>query len=83
VNVWLVAGAATLAQLAFCLVTMVRGAPLDRLVGLELGGTVTTLGLLLLAEGFDRSIYFDVALAYAAASFFANLTFVRFLERWV
>jgi len=35
------------------------------------------------AEGYDRSIYFDLALAYTGASFVANLVFVRFLERWV
>lgn len=40
------------------------------------------MAFLLLAEGFDRSIYFDLALTYAVASFVTNLVFVRFLERW-
>ena len=82
-NVWLLCGAATLSLLAPCLVTALRGSPTDRLLGLELATPVAALGFVLLAEGFDRSIYFDLALTYVAVSFATNLVFVRFLERWV
>jgi len=82
VNEWLVAAAAMLVLLAPCGYVAMRGSPEDRLLGLELGSVITAMALLLLAEGFDRSIYFDLALVYAVASFVATLTIVRFLERW-
>ena len=41
------------------------------------------MAMLLLAEGFDRSIYFDLALVYTVLSFAGTLAIVRFLERWV
>ena len=82
-NEWLAAAAAMLVLLVPCGYLTVRGSPIDRLLGLELGSTVTTMALLLLAEGFDRSIYFDLALVYAALSFTGMLVIVRFLERWV
>ena len=56
---------------------------MDRLVGLELAGTVDTLVLLVLAQAYDRSIYFDLALALALLSFAGGLVFARFLERWI
>jgi multicomponent Na+:H+ antiporter subunit F len=59
-----------------------RGSPVDRLVGLELAGTVDTL-VLLLAQAYDRAIYFDLALALALLSFAGGLVFARFLERWI
>jgi multicomponent Na+:H+ antiporter subunit F len=72
-----------LALLAPCTYVALRGSTADRLLGLELGTTITTLALLLLAEGFDRSIYFDLALVYCVLSFTGSLAIVRFLERWV
>jgi len=81
-NVWLWAGAGMLALLVPCGLLAVRGSVVDRLLGLELGSAIAALALVALAEGFDRSIYFDLALVYAVASFVATLTIVRFLERW-
>jgi len=83
VNEWLVAAAAMLVLLAPCGYVAMRGSPEDRLLGLELGSVITAMALLLLAEGFDRSIYFDLALVYCALSFTGTLAIVRFLERWV
>jgi len=83
VNEWLVAGAAMLVLLAPCGYIAMRGSTVDRLLGLELGAVVTSMAMLLLAEGFDRSIYFDLAVVYTALSFTGTLAIVRFLERWV
>jgi multisubunit Na+/H+ antiporter MnhF subunit len=83
VNEWLVAGAAMLALLGPCTFIVLRRSPVDRLLGLQLGAAITSLAMLLLAEGFDRAIYFDLALVYTALSFTGTLTIVRFLERWV
>jgi len=83
VNAWLWAGASTLVLLVPCAVRALHGSTVDRLLGLELGGVVTALALVMLAEGFDRSIYFDLALVFTVLSFVGNLVLVRFVERWV
>jgi multicomponent Na+:H+ antiporter subunit F len=83
VNEWGVAALALLAGLVPCGVVCLRGDPLSRLVGLEMAGVVDTLVLLVLAQAYDRSIYFDLALALALLSFAGGLVFARFLERWI
>jgi multisubunit Na+/H+ antiporter MnhF subunit len=83
VNEWLVASAAMLVLLAPCGYIATRGSPVDRLLGLQLAATITSLAIVLLAEGFDRSVYVDLALVYCVLSFTGTLAIVRFLERWV
>ena len=39
--------------------------------------------LLLLAEGFGRAPFTDLAVALALLSFGGGLVFARFLERWM
>jgi multicomponent Na+:H+ antiporter subunit F len=83
VSAWLWAAAASLVVLVPCGIRAVRGSTFDRLLGLQLGGSVTTLALVMLGEGFGRSIYFDLAVVFGVLSFVGTLAFVRFLERWV
>jgi len=83
VNVWLVATLALLAGLVACGIVCLRGDVVDRLVGLEMAGVVVTLALLLLAQGFGRVVYVDLALALALLSFAGGLVFARFLERFL
>ena len=80
---WLVAAAVVLVALLATGLFVSRGPVADRLVGLELGGVLSTLALVLLAEGFNRDIYFDLAVVLAAVTFTSSLVFVRFLERWL
>lgn len=82
-NVWLVAATVMLLALVPCGAVCLRGDPVRRLVGLELAALVTTLTLVLLAKGFDRDVYYDVALAFALLSFGGGLVFARLLERWL
>lgn len=79
---WLVAAAAVLVLLFAAGIYVSRGPIADRLIGLQLAGVLATIALLLLAEGFDRDIYFDMAVVFAALSFTGSLVFVRFFERW-
>jgi multicomponent Na+:H+ antiporter subunit F len=58
-----------------------RASRVDALVGLQTAGTVTTLTLVLLAEGFQRASYMAVALALAFLSFAGVLLIARFLGR--
>lgn len=54
---------------------------LDGVAALVVGGTLTTLTLLCLAEGFHRSAYFDVPVVCAATTWIGGLIFARFLGR--
>lgn len=80
-NAYLVAATVLLVGLAPCGLLAARSRPLDGLVALELGSSLTTLVLLLLAEGFHRSVYFNVSLALAVLSFTGGLVYARFLDR--
>ena len=82
-NEFAVAALALLAGLVPCGAVCLRGDPVNRLVGLEMAGTVDTLVLLLLAQAYHRAIYFDLALALALLSFAGGMVFARFLERWI
>ena len=72
-----------LAGLVPCLWVAVRGTIVGALAGLELASTITTLALLLIAQGLRRDPFMDLALVSAVLSFAGALVFARFLERWV
>jgi multicomponent Na+:H+ antiporter subunit F len=82
-NVWLIAALVLLVGFVPCLVVLWRAPVADALVALNLGGTLATLEIALLAEGFHRPELFDLALVLALLSFAGGLVFARFLERWV
>jgi multicomponent Na+:H+ antiporter subunit F len=82
-NVWLIAAGAMLLCLVACGVVCLRGDTFSRLVGLEAAGLIATLVFLLLAEGFHRPPFTDLAVALALLSFGGGMVFVRFLERWM
>jgi multisubunit Na+/H+ antiporter MnhF subunit len=81
VNAWLISATALLAGVAPLLLVALRAPRVDALVALELAGTVVTLVMLLLAEGFGRSSYFVLAIVLAVLSFIGTLVFARLLER--
>jgi multisubunit Na+/H+ antiporter MnhF subunit len=60
-----------------------KGDTVNRLVGLEAGGTIATLVLLALAEAYHRVPFVDLALTLAFLAFGSGLVFARFLERWL
>ena len=77
------AAAVLLAGLAPLILFSVRASPADGLVALNLGGTIATLVLLLLAEATERQPFFDLAVVSAVLSFAGGLAYARFLERWL
>ena len=81
-NAWLWGAAASMVLIVPCGVRALRGGTFDRLVGMQLGGTVTALALVMLGQGFDRAVYFDLAFVFGVLSSVGSLAFVRFLERW-
>lgn len=82
-NAWLWGATALLLGLTPCGWLAVRATRVDALVALQMGGTVTTLVLVLLAEGFHRASYMGLALALAFLSFAGVLLIARFLGRHV
>ena len=80
-NVWLIGATVLACGLLPCLYVCLRGPFLDAIVGLQLAGTITTLVLLLLAQGFHRSSYFNLPIALAGVAFVGTMVFVRFLGR--
>jgi multicomponent Na+:H+ antiporter subunit F len=60
-----------------------RSGIMDALVGLELAAVLDTLAVALLAEGFHRQSFFDLAIVLGVLGFIGSLAFARFLERWV
>lgn len=80
-NAWLIAATVLLAGLAPLFVVALRAPRIDAVVALEVAGTIATLALLCLAEGFDRSAYSSTAITLAVASFIGALLLARTFER--
>lgn len=64
-----------------CLVVSVTASAMEGVVALEMTGVIAVLVLLLLAEGFQRQPFVDLALVLAVLSFVGSLAFVRYMER--
>ncbi|HST77030.1 MAG TPA: monovalent cation/H+ antiporter complex subunit F [Verrucomicrobiae bacterium] len=82
-NVWLISALALIFALVPAAIVAFRGDPMDRMVGLEFASVITTLTLMLLAHGFQRIPFYDIALAACLLSFGSGLVFIRFFERWL
>jgi multisubunit Na+/H+ antiporter MnhF subunit len=83
-NGWLWAAVVMLVVgLVPCVWVAMRSTILSALAALELASTVTTLTLVLIAQGVHRDPFMDLAVVSAVLSFAGALTFARFLERWV
>jgi multisubunit Na+/H+ antiporter MnhF subunit len=80
-NEWIIASVVLLiGGLVPCLIVCVRVSAMEGLVALQLAGEVVALVLLLLAQGFQRQPFADLAIILAVLSFVGSLVFVRFME---
>jgi multisubunit Na+/H+ antiporter MnhF subunit len=81
VNWWLLACTVlTVGALMPALWLTATGRPEQRLVGLQLGGSVLVLELLLLAQALGQSSYLVVPVVLVVASFAGTLVFTRLLR---
>lgn len=78
---WLAAATVLIAALVPCGWVAWRRSALHGVVALELAGVLTTLALVCLAVGYQRSSYANVPLVAAVLTFVGGLIFVRFLDR--
>lgn len=82
-SIWLGAATALLLGLVPLGAVIVRRPVIEALVALELAAVLNTLVLLLLAEGFNRPGFMDLALVLALLSLAGGLVFARMVERWI
>ncbi|MFF2078549.1 monovalent cation/H+ antiporter complex subunit F [Kitasatospora sp. NPDC058162] len=79
-NAWLLTAAVlAIGGLGPCLLLGLHGEVQRRLAGLNLAATITAVVLLLLAQGFGRTSYTDLALDLAVLAPAGTLVFTRFL----
>jgi multisubunit Na+/H+ antiporter MnhF subunit len=83
VNAFTIAATALLLGFVPLGIVCLRGRELDGVVALQLAGSQTTLILICLSEGFQRSSYFTVAVVAAALTLVSGLVFARFFGRFV
>ncbi|HUN89981.1 MAG TPA: monovalent cation/H+ antiporter complex subunit F [Terriglobales bacterium] len=82
-NPWMIASIGFLMCMIPCGIAAFRGSPMERLLGLEMGGIVVTMFLLVMAEGLGRPNFYDIGLTMALLAFGGGVVFTRFLERWL
>lgn len=82
-NLWLVIALLMILLLIPCGWLCCTGRIMERFVALQMAQLFAVLVLLLLAEGYRRGVYFDLALVFAVLSFASGLVYLRFLERWL
>jgi multisubunit Na+/H+ antiporter MnhF subunit len=81
VNEWLWAAAVLTAAVTALVAVAARKPLLEGLVALEAAGALTTLVLLMIAEGTRRQPFADLALVFAATSFAGAIAFLAFGRR--
>jgi multisubunit Na+/H+ antiporter MnhF subunit len=80
-NAFLIAATALIAMTVLPGLVMLRGHVMDAVAALELASTTLTVAVLCLCEGFHRSVYFNVPIVAAVATWIGSLIFVRFVGR--
>jgi len=80
-NAWLVAAIALSAAVLPLGWVAFRNAAADGVVALQVAAMVAALDLLVMAEGFDREPFADLALVLGVGSFAGTLVVLRFMER--
>jgi multicomponent Na+:H+ antiporter subunit F len=66
-----------------CCIVVLRARLMERFVAVQLVQVIAILAIVMMAMGYGRSIYLDVALVMAVLTLAGGLVFVRFLERWL
>jgi multisubunit Na+/H+ antiporter MnhF subunit len=80
-NEWLIAATVLAFALIPCLGVAVFASAEHGLAALELAAVLVATILMLLAEGFRRQPFIDLAVVFAPLSVVGSLTFARLMER--
>jgi multisubunit Na+/H+ antiporter MnhF subunit len=79
-SVWLLAALVLVLALVPCLAVCLLASEFDGLAAVELGSTLLTTVLMLLALAFKRQPFIDLALAFTLVSIVGSLAFARLME---
>ena len=79
-NEWQIAAVVLLTALVPCLAVCVLAGATDALAAVEVAGTLACTGLMVLAEGFHREPFIDLAIVLAVLSLVGALVFARMME---
>ena len=79
-NVWVAASIVLLVALIPCLGVCLFAGEADALAAVEAAAVVVTTVLMLLAEGFHRQPFIDLAVTFAFVSIVGSLAFARMME---
>ena len=80
-NEWEIAAVVLGFALIPCLAVCVLAPARDALVALQLGAVLLSTILMLLAEGFHRQSFIDLAIVFVPMSLVGSLVFARLMER--
>ena len=80
-NIWEIAATALGFALLPCIGLTLLAPPAHGLVALEVGSVLMSTILMLLAEGFHRQPFIDLAVVFAPMSLVGALVFARLMER--
>jgi multisubunit Na+/H+ antiporter MnhF subunit len=80
-NEWEIAAAVLGFTLIPCIFVCLLAEAADALAALEIAGVLVTTILVLLAEGFHRQAFVDLAVVLAPMALIGALTFARLMER--
>ena len=80
-NKWEIAAVVLGFALVPCLGVCLLAPPPDGLVALEISSVLVSVILMLLAEGFHRQPFVDLAVVLAPMSLVSSLAFARVMER--
>ena len=80
-NAWLIAAAVLGFALIACALLAALAGPAHGLAAIEVASVLLTTILMLLAEGFHRQPFIDLAVVFAVMGTIGSLTFARLMER--
>jgi multicomponent Na+:H+ antiporter subunit F len=80
-NEWEIAATVLALALVPCIAVAVFAEAPHGLAAIEIAGALAATILMLLAEGFDRQPFIDLAVVLALMSVVGTLTFARLMER--
>lgn len=82
-NLWLGAALLLLLGLIPCTIVVLRGELMAAVAAAQLATVLAVLILLLLAQGYGRPSFADLAVALAMLALPSGLLFAHFFERWL
>ncbi|OYV35073.1 MAG: hypothetical protein B7Z80_19495 [Rhodospirillales bacterium 20-64-7] len=82
-NIWLFAALLLLLGLIPCMIVVLRAGLMAAIAAAQLATVLAVLILLLLAQGYGRPSFADLAFALALLSLPSGLLFAHFFERWL